>query len=484
MADILTPTNQIATNGANKASTTGEDGSDSIRDLSLQQRASTPTGGNVIGGQFWFGTLDDEIAPWWSARRDLDLDEFWMRQGNDILQGAITSMVKKFKSMTWVLEGPERVANRYQPVVARAEFGQGWEILLSKTLQDYFTKDKGAFWELIGEGDPLGPITGQVLGIAHLDSRLCQLTGDPTYPVLFNNPKTGKPHKLHATRVVHMVDMPSPNENMLGIGFCAVSRVIASSDVLLKLAKYKREKLSDLPAAGLLLLNNILPTQWDTVTGNYRRERRRLNQELWANIMVLMGLDPAQPITAEFLSFANLPDQFNELESTNIYVNIVALAFGIDVREFWPMSQGALGTGKESEVQHQKAKGKGIGDIISTLERALNWKVLPEKVTFRFDFQDDEADMQAATINKEKTNTIMSMWHPESIKDGVEPPVSREEIRQMLADNVPYFKEEFLEVDITDDVEVDDIERKYGPMVMVDSKGFKRVVKRGYKRLN
>jgi hypothetical protein len=221
----------------------------------------------------------------------------------------------------------------------------------------------------------------------------------------------------------------------------------------------------------MLLLNNIMPAQWEDTNKRYHRERRKLGHELWTNMLVLMGLDPAQPVTAEFLSFANLPDQFNELEATNIYVNIVALAFGIDVREFWPMSQGSLGTGKESEIQAQKAKGKGVGDIISTLERALNWKVLPPAVTFRFDFQDDEEDKRAAEITKEKTDTIMSMWKPEAVKDGIEPPVTRDEIRQMLADNIPYFKEEFLMVDITDEVEVDDIERKYGPPVQIDGKG-------------
>lgn len=452
-----------------------------VRELSVQQRA---TERNFISGSFWFGGPTDEVPAWWSERRELFLGEFWQKPGNDILQGAIASMVKKFKSMTWVLEGPERVANRYQPVIAEAEFGKGWSTLLTKTLTDYFTHDKGAFWELIGEGDPNGPLQGQVLGIAHLDASLCQLTGDSIYPVLFNNTKTGLSHKLHTTRVVHLVDMESPNEAMNGVGWCAVSRVIASSSVLLKLARYKNEKLSDLPPAGMLLLNNIMPAQWEDTNANYKRERRRLGQELWTNMLVLMGLDPAQPVTAEFLSFATLPDQFNELEATNIYVNIVALAFGIDVREFWPMSQGALGTGKESEVQAQKAKGKGIGDIISTLERAINWKVLPPTVTFKFDFQDDEADLQAATINDTKTKTIMSMWLPPQAGSPELPPVTREEIRQMLADNVPYFKEEFLLVDITDDIEVDDIERKYGPTVMIDSKGFVKVIKKGYKRLN
>ncbi|NIV29054.1 MAG: hypothetical protein GWN58_05955, partial [Anaerolineae bacterium] len=111
----------------------------------------------------------------------------WMREGNDILQGAVTSMVKKFRAMNWQLEGPETPVSEMQDVLSQAEFGQGWGSLLSKTITDYLTQDKGAFWELIGGGDPDGPMEGLPVGVAHLDASLCQLTGDPVYPVLFRN---------------------------------------------------------------------------------------------------------------------------------------------------------------------------------------------------------------------------------------------------------------------------------------------------------
>lgn len=457
-------------------STNGVKQQENVGELSVQRRAENLS--QVAGGVWWFGaSAEGEIAEWGSPRRDIDLREFVYRPGNDILQGAVSSMVKKFKAMNWVIEGPQRVVNRYQPVMAEAEFGQGWGHLLAKVLADYLTQDKGAFIELIGRGDPAGPIEGPVLGIAHLDAGLCQLTGNLTYPVLFNNPKDGLPHKLHASRVVHLVDMPSPSEVMLNTGFCAVSRVIASSQVLLKLARYKNEKLSDLPPAGIMAINNILPSQWDDMDARYERERRRQGQTYWANVMRVFGLDPQKPVSIDFTSFAQLPEQFDESSATEIYINIVALAFGVDVREFWPLSAGPLGTATETLVQHQKAKGKGVGDIISTLERAINWKILPPSVSFRFDFKDDEEDAQRVEINRQKVTTIMAMWQPPNAQAadfGIRPPVSRDEIRQMLADNVPYFKEDFLEMDVTDEVEASDteqLEKMLGPLVWIDRYG-------------
>ena len=451
-----------------------------INKLSVQHRAAIEKENSTLNSVFWFVSCTSEelIAPWWSPKRDRDLRLFWMRLNNDILQGAISSMCKKFTAMNWVIEGPQRVVKRYQELLANAEFGQGWGVLISKTIQDYLTQDKGAFWELIGEGDPTGEIVGPVLGIAHLDSQFCQLTGDLEFPVIFHSARGNEPHRLHTSRVVHLVDMPSPNELMNNIGFSATSRVIGSSQVLLKIVDYKNEKMDDLPQAGLLVLNNILPGQWQDAKADYARDRRRIGQELWANIMAFHSVDPAQPASADFTSFSGLPDAFNELETINIYVNILALAFGVDTREFWPITGGALGSATEAEVMHQKARGKGVGEIISVLERAINWKVLPSSATFAFDFKNDDEDKLAADIDKIRTDTIMSMWKPSDPLTRISTPVSALEIRQMLSDNVSYFSEEFLTIDITPEVEGTDtdqvdkmIRQGYGPVTQIDYYG-------------
>jgi len=174
----------------------------SLRDLSIQRRSLPKNDPNSVSPIFRFVTKDNEndIARWWSEERERDLDQFLLREGNDILQGAVSSMVKKFKSMNWKIEGPQRVVNRYQQVLLESEFWQGWGTLISKTLQDYLTKDKGAFWELLGDGDINGELVGPVLGIVHLDSRLCQLTGDVEFPVVYHNSKTEKAPRSNVQR--------------------------------------------------------------------------------------------------------------------------------------------------------------------------------------------------------------------------------------------------------------------------------------------
>jgi hypothetical protein len=270
--------------------------------------------------------------------------------------------------------------------------------------------------------------------------------------------------------------MPSPAEGMNNTGFCSVSRVIGSSEILLKINRYKNEKLDDLPEAGLLLFNNVLPERWNDAKADYARETRRLGQEHWRNIMTMFGLDPAQPASAELISFSNLPEAFNELESTTTYINILALSFGVDTREFWPITSGSLGSATESQIMHQKARGKGVGEIISMIERIVNWKILPVSATFGFDFKDDSEDLLAADIDKTRTDTIMSMWQDDGLG-----PVRREEIRQMLADNVSYFKDDFLEFDATleEDATDTEIAKRFGPIAQINDRGHtKRLTRR------
>ena len=153
-----------------------------------------------------------------------------------------------------------------------------------------------------------------------------------------------------------------------------------------------------------------------------------------------------------------LPDAFDEQQSVTTYVNIVALAMGIDARELWPNVGGSssLGTATESQVMHLKARGKGIGDLISTIERVVNWRILPKRVTFSFDNVDSEEDQAKADLEATKIGSIMSMWQPDAVYG---PPVPAMQIRQMLSDNVDYYSPEFLEYDLTEDITATDMDR-------------------------
>lgn len=310
-------------------------------DLSLQGRLLENYANNTLTVRFISSDSNCNIlpSPWWSQQREYELEYFFHSPGNDILQSAFSSFMDKFKAMNYTITGPESLARQCMSMMVEADFGKGLSELLGKTTQTFLISDKGAFWGIIGTGDPAGS-PEEVLGFAYLDNQYAILTGDVEYPVIYTRTKDGKPRWIHRDRIYHFVSMPSPNTRMNNTGFCALSRITQASSIMLKLAKYKDEKLSDLPEAGLLIFNNVLPAKWDDRIAEYDTIRSQKGQEYWKNLITLFGLDPTQPATANFISFANLPDAFNELQQTEIYINLVALSLGISPNELWSLSTG------------------------------------------------------------------------------------------------------------------------------------------------
>ena len=91
----------------------------------------------------------------------------------------------------------------------------------------------------------------------------------------------------------------------------------------------------------------------------------------------------------------------------------LALAFNMDVEEIWSILGGQMGSAKEADVQHMKAKAKGPGAFLTETERGWNDGLsLPSNITFKYDFADAEEDLLAAQITKEKAVTIRQLWEP------------------------------------------------------------------------
>jgi hypothetical protein len=355
------------------------------------------------------------IPPWWSPMRDQELRKFWKR--SDHLAGAVYTMEARMTAITKKVV-PLDPSNRVHLMQAELmseildqtpEYGEGWTTFYTKFVEELLTQDNGVFVEIIGDGPTDGPIIGMPLSISVLDANHCQRTGNVNYPVIFTD-ENGLRHKLHRSRVMFTSQMPSPDYSMLGVGFCACSRVINVAQTLLDILIYKQEKMGSRPHQALLLTKGGLDPH-DVEMAFAAAESTMDSQGLSRfSKIVLTGSSTIMDADIKEVTFNGMPEGFDEFNSITLGIAAIALGFGVDARELFPALGGGA-TRADAMLSHLKQRGKSPGQIIDLTEKLFNQKFLPPHLKLTFDFQDDAQDRQSAEIGKirqEKWNYAMT----------------------------------------------------------------------------
>jgi hypothetical protein len=310
---------------------------------------------------------------------------------------------------------------------------------------DYLRQDGGAYVEVIGPGNPGKPLTGPPTMLANMDSLRVIPTGDPDFPAVYVDRK-GVLHTLSAGRVWQLVDQPDTDETMPGYGECALSRAISVIMRDIRMTRYIDAFLDDKPAPGVASVSGMTAAHRDKAYAAFRSEQTRDEQPEWGKVVWLYGADPSIPLNIAFTSFQQAPEKFDFAQYTEINVNAFALALNVDVQDIWQLGSGNLGSGQQSEILHQKSKGKALGDLYTQIERVIN-DILPEEYEFTFKARDEQEDMHEAQVATQWTSAVATARS--DLQDN--------EARQILANNVPGFHDA-----ITDEngelIRVDDVD--------------------------
>lgn len=369
------------------------------------QLFSTPaTYGNFI---FNMGQYADTVPAWsyYPTMRDYYLRTFYKTEPK--LAGAVYSMTAFGKSLDLQIDGFPRAKKYSQTLVQDCENGLGQRALVGKSLTDFFTQDNGMFWELVGAGRADRPLRGALLPpyVMHMDSALCWRTFDEEFPVVYRNPIDGTYHKMHYTRVLYRANQEQPDELARGIGFCPVSRVLRETQYARDILIYRHEKVSGrfTRAIGYGVGLNA-KTLVDTLQAADESADSQ-GFAIYKGIPFVTRTQGAMELA--LLDLASLPDGFNLETETSLYMSILALAFGVDAREFWPATASGA-TKADATIQDMKTQGKGKGDVIETLESM--WRqVFPDTVEAEYDYTDDEQDLQKAQIWKLHTENFNAL---------------------------------------------------------------------------
>ena len=414
-----------------------------------------------------FASTNDIIEPFFgnAKRRDLQLRQFVLTE--PYLSSAIFSISATRAALSYVLDGTPRSVQATQDLLQSAEFGKGWATFLQMVLYDLLTTDSGAFIEIIRDKPRAGrsPHTAPVIGINHLDSLRCILTGNPLQPVIYND-EDNKLHKLQWYDVIHLTEQPHPAREANGRQISFVSRVLKASQLLRDIEQYEGERVGGRFAKEIHLVSGVAQREIENLQKKGQIDADNKGLTRFMPSLILASLDPNASVDHVQIPLASLPENFNKDETLKNYITLLAMAAGVDQQELAPLSTGNLGTSAQSSTLHQKSKVKGIQLFIKLLEQAFQNKgVIPKNVQFTFLQKDIQEELDLAKAAQTRADTRATRIESGEITIDI--------ARQIAADDGD-LKQAYLielgEQDRTPTVEVMDGENVATELVNKDSK--------------
>lgn len=345
-----------------------------------------------------------ELPMYGADQRDYYLSNTVLYEG--VWASAVSIAITKMASLGWRIDDVDKEAaaariKRWQDIFIAANIGQGWVHFLSQHLHDYLCTDNGAFIEIIRQSGAAG---SRIIGLAHLDSRRCIRTGDVEFPVYYRDIK-GAYHKLAAHQVICLSDSPRPHLTFNSMGICAASRAYDTIRFQAFVDRYRIEKVTGFKPNSLHFLSGINDVQLRKALKAQENEARQSGGVVYRGAAIIPMID-REGISHVEVPFASLPDGFNYKQELSITHLKYANATGLDPQDLEPLTGQALGTGAQSVVLNNKAKGKGLAAWLSDFSHAINYNVTPEKTTFYFSEKSLDDELKTAQVTTARAQAV------------------------------------------------------------------------------
>lgn len=383
---------------------------------SVQNLPSVTKDGVMTSGFSWGYQRGTYLPPWGTRQREFVLREIYRMDEQILIRGAFQGVAKTIAALPWEIKGDEdtddpaygemaqargwrlRRSNGveyYQEVFRQANFGRGWGSLITQVVNDFLRYDAGCYIEAIFQGDSYDAPRGPITGLAHLDPLHCYPTGDPQYPAIYYD-RYGGLHVMHHSRMIRMLDMEDGDDLHPGYGDSALSRSISVAMRQVFTTRYINGRLDDKPPPGFSIIHGILKPEWDKAVNGYATQQANDSKPPFGQHMFYFTMDTANPPKIDTQEFSSAPEKFDFRTYTDIDVDELALALGVDRQELMQLtSGGTMGSGAQSVILHQKSRGKTIGFLMQQIERRFN-DLLPDEFTFEFKYRDAQEALEEA----------------------------------------------------------------------------------------
>lgn len=343
-----------------------------------------------------------DLPPYWSWQRDFALRATLQRE--DMWAGAVYKTVTKLAAMGRTIKDDAdsklRVA-RGQALTNNTNMGQGWVPFMEQVGQDFLLTDNGCFIEIVRASKAA---SSKILGMVALSSTRCRRTGDAAVPVIYRG-LDGAEHELRDYQVLMLSDMPSSEANFFGVGRCAASRCYNQIVKLAALEQYIYEKASGDGATEMVFVQGISDRQMQDIIATSDEATRRKGSIYYKGKVVVPFMGDV-PLNVNSIQLKNVPDGFDIVAERQHCANVYADNLGIPVQEIIPLSGQGLGTGTQSIVLDDAARGAGMAAFLKWFAYLINEYVLPNSTTFTWDNEHDLRDQkQKADVASTRAST-------------------------------------------------------------------------------
>lgn len=369
---------------------------------------ATPETDSPLGSMLlWIAQRADGFTAWGSNPkiRDRELRAFLPTE--NMLISAHSIVCARNAALEWKVTGDEQTAEAAQQMLNNANYGMGWESFIIQLSHDLYAADNGAYVELIREAPRED---APVIGISTLDSVRCYQTGNPQFPIIYED-INGKMHRMPWFSIVQLMEMPSPITPAWGgpfyrLQYCAITRVLRAAQVLRSISIYKDEKVSGRFLRALHLISGVSEQSVQDAIARAHANADSAGLTAYIQPAMVGGVDPNTAIKHDTIELSSLPEGWDEEKSIRVYILALSMGYLTDYQEFAPLEGGNLGTSQQSEILHMKSKGKGPGLFQKLIGRLMNLHgVLPSNVLFEFDEPDIEAQKAEDEARKTRSET-------------------------------------------------------------------------------
>jgi hypothetical protein len=405
-----------------------------------------------------------DLPLYWTPRRDWALSATPKKEA--MWANVVAIATTKFAAHGYTIrdaKDSQRKVSASQDLFKRADGGQGWVLFAQKVMRDMLTTDNGCFVRIRRDDDETMTIRvkeqwvagaavqgfadaqvvrsrpgAKISGLYHLDSLRCTRTGNLVYPVRYL-PVNGTQQILRWDQVMMYADQPSPRAELFGVGECAADRAYATIAKLAAMEQLVFENLTGGGANKLALINGLQDQTLQGIIGAAHAEAQQ--KGLVYYLGTILGAIPGDaPLQLIEIRLKELLGSFvPKDERDNAYL-IYAKACGIPQQDVQALSGQGLGTGTQTLVLDEAARGQGaLPAFLKWWEQTVSDRILPATTELSFDDENDMRDQKMrAEVKKLRADTRAAQITSGEISPAIarQLAVDSEDIPQELVDDV------------------------------------------------